>query len=80
MDIKQKKCRGGGSESLRSKLFRVVSGQRKTEELDFPPLFARPIFRSLTLVPCSLTRNRTKTLATQAKDPREGQKLSQTSR
>ena len=41
--------------------------------------FTRTTFRSLTLVPCSFTRNSAKTLATQAKDPREGQKLSQTS-
>ena len=78
MDIKQKNGRGEGSDSLRSKLFRVVSEQRKSKERDFPRSFTRPIFRSLTLVPCSLTRNRAKTLATQAKDPREGQKLSQT--
>ena len=61
--------------SLLSKRFRLVSGQTKTEERDFRfwqregqklkdgvPFFAR----SLTLLPRSLLRNRTETLATQA--------------
>ena len=44
VDIKQKTCSGGGSDSLCSKLFRVNSEQRKTEERDFPPLFYSPYF------------------------------------
>ena len=64
-----------GLASLLSKRFRLVSGQTRTEQRDFRfwqrehqklnngvPFFAR----SLTLVPRSLLRNRTETLATQA--------------
>ena len=46
-------------------------GEGRKPSLSFPPLpgllFAPFFTRSLTLVPCSLLRNRTETLATQAK-------------
>ena len=57
---------------LRSKRFRLVSEQRKTaremeQEPPVPALFLAPFFAwSLTLVPRSLLRYRTETLATQA--------------
>ena len=60
---------GNHTFSLRSKRFRLVSKQRKTEERDFGIL--APFFAwSLTLVPRSLLLNRTETLATQASTPR----------
>ena len=59
---------GEGCFSLRSKRFRLVSEQRKTEERDswFWPR-EKWNARSLTHVPRSLLLNRTETLATQAK-------------
>ena len=59
--------------SLRSKRFRLVSGQKKDRGSGFSILTARemkrePFFaRSLTLVPRSSLLNRTETLATQAR-------------
>ena len=59
--------------SLRSKRFRLVSDERKTEERDSrfwptPRSLLTPFFaQSLTLVPRSLLLNRTETLAKQAK-------------
>ena len=56
---------------LRSKRFRLVSEQRKTEERDFSENGTRvlaPFFaRSLTAVPRFLHLNRTETPATQAR-------------
>ena len=61
---------------MRNKRFHLVLEQRKTEERDFSALTERemereskhaPFFaRSLTLVPRSLLRNSTETLATEA--------------
>ena len=55
--------KAGWKNSLRSKRFRVVSEQRKTEER-WGTGFS--VARCLPLVPCSLLRNYTETLATQA--------------
>ena len=54
--------------SLRSKRFRLVLEQRKTEERDSRFWLPAPFFaQSLTLVPHSLLLNRAETLATQAR-------------
>ena len=53
---------------LRSKRFRLVLEQRKTEERDSRFWLLAPFFtQSLTLVPHSLLLNRAETLATQAR-------------
>ena len=75
MSILERDVRLKQMSSLRSKRFRLVSEQRKTEEQEMECLPPSPLFyilapffpRSLTLVPVSLLRNRTETLATQAK-------------
>jgi len=64
----------GIQSSLRSKRFRLISKRRKTKEWRRTDGFGRAkngtlsasyFERSLTLVPCSLLRNRTETLAMQ---------------
>ena len=71
MSILEPDVRPKEMSSLRSKRFRLVSEQKKTEEQEMeclhplPALLLVPFFpRSLTLVPLSLLRNRTETLAT----------------